>query len=96
MFSFLFGNTYNECGLFYLGTKGTSFYFSNSWRLFFPLICLRRMKTQKKLGNNLEWPTLTINYLLILIFCKTFFFANYSYECQINLTKFSQMLEYDH
>jgi hypothetical protein len=27
-------------------------------------------------GNNLEWPTSTINYLFILIFCKTVFFLH--------------------
>jgi hypothetical protein len=55
---------------------------------FFPLICPRGMKTKLFLGNNLEWPTLTINYLFILFFCKNFFWAHYSYESQINLTKF--------
>jgi hypothetical protein len=87
MWSFLFGNKRN---LFLFLKQLETVFFSS----YLP----EKDENQFFFGNNLEWPTLTINYLFILIFCKTDFyvlFAHYSYECQINLTKFSQILEHD-
>jgi hypothetical protein len=79
---------YNKYFLFYLETLIINVVFS-IWEqkeplfisqtvgdCFFPLICPRTVKTNFCLGNNIEWPTLTIKYLFILIFVRLFFFLH--------------------
>jgi hypothetical protein len=65
MWSFLFGNKRN----LFLFLKQLE-------TVFFLLFAREGWKDQICFWNNLEWPTLTINYLSILIFCKTVFFLH--------------------